>query len=244
MDQPAEPERLNKRKRVALACDACRERKIRCDGAKPCRPCEKRGEPAHACLYTVSTTAKHVSEQEYIASLQRQVRELHATVEDLKTSPFQAPPQRVSGSPSTRDAQREEIPVHAIVDVEGPSPVSAMGAVATSQRGPFGDEEFYGQSSVHSLLQEVPHGDHRRGPLGATSMPWRYNGNLMIQAHYALPPRNIADRLIDRFFQNVHIFYPWCHSVSFRARYESLWTKEGYPEPSVLLHRDIGLGGD
>ncbi|KAH7556162.1 hypothetical protein BM1_06688 [Bipolaris maydis] len=180
----------------------------------------------------------------YIASLQRQVRELHATVEDLKTSPFQAPPQRVSGSPSTRDAQREEIPVHAIVDVEGPSPVSAMGAVATSQRGPFGDEEFYGQSSVHSLLQEVPHGDHRRGPLGATSMPWRYNGNLMIQAHYALPPRNIADRLIDRFFQNVHIFYPWCHSVSFRARYESLWTKEGYPEPSVLLHRDIGLGGD
>lgn len=64
MDQPAEPERLNKRKRVALACDACRERKIRCDGAKPCRPCEKRGEPAHACLYTVSTTAKHVSEQE------------------------------------------------------------------------------------------------------------------------------------------------------------------------------------
>jgi hypothetical protein len=55
-----------KRKRVALACDICRERKIRCDGSKPlCGPCSKRGVPPTQCTYTViAGTAKQLSEQE------------------------------------------------------------------------------------------------------------------------------------------------------------------------------------
>lgn len=55
-----------KRKRVALACDNCRERKIKCDGSKPiCGPCSKRGEPLARCVYTlIAGTAKQLSEQE------------------------------------------------------------------------------------------------------------------------------------------------------------------------------------
>lgn len=58
--------RPTKRKRVALACDSCRDRKIKCDGSKPiCSPCGKRGEPAARCTYNViAGTAKHLSEQE------------------------------------------------------------------------------------------------------------------------------------------------------------------------------------
>lgn len=64
---PAEQRgRPKKRKRVALACDLCRERKIRCDGVKPiCKPCEKRGEPPLRCLYTVvPQSARQISEQQ------------------------------------------------------------------------------------------------------------------------------------------------------------------------------------
>lgn len=59
-------ERPMKRKRVALACEACRERKVRCDGSKPvCRPCAKRAESSLPCVYSViSSSAKQVSEQE------------------------------------------------------------------------------------------------------------------------------------------------------------------------------------
>lgn len=58
--------RPTKRKRVALACDNCRERKIKCDGSKPiCSPCNKRGEPPGQCVYTViAGAAKQLSEQE------------------------------------------------------------------------------------------------------------------------------------------------------------------------------------
>lgn len=51
---------------MALACDNCRERKVRCDGKKPvCGPCEKRNNGLVDCGYKVlAHTAKRVSEQE------------------------------------------------------------------------------------------------------------------------------------------------------------------------------------
>jgi hypothetical protein len=60
--------RRAKRKRVALACEPCRDRKVKCDGAKPtCKVCEKRPEPRIPCVYSlVPQTAKQLSEQEYV----------------------------------------------------------------------------------------------------------------------------------------------------------------------------------
>lgn len=57
-----------KRKRIALACEPCRDRKVKCDGTKPtCKVCEKRADPKIQCLYTlVPQTAKQISEQEYV----------------------------------------------------------------------------------------------------------------------------------------------------------------------------------
>lgn len=58
--------RHGKRRRVALACDNCRERKVRCDGKKPvCGPCGKRDDGLVECGYNVlAHSAKYVSEQE------------------------------------------------------------------------------------------------------------------------------------------------------------------------------------
>lgn len=58
--------RYSKRRRVALACDSCRERKVRCDGKKPvCGPCEKRDDCLTDCGYNVlAHSAKRTSEQE------------------------------------------------------------------------------------------------------------------------------------------------------------------------------------
>lgn len=55
-----------KRKRVALACETCRERKIKCDGAKPiCGPCERRNASAGSCGYSLlANNARKSSEQE------------------------------------------------------------------------------------------------------------------------------------------------------------------------------------
>lgn len=55
-----------KRRRVTIACDNCRERKIRCDGGKPaCGPCNKRKEAPSPCVYTLlAGTARRINEPE------------------------------------------------------------------------------------------------------------------------------------------------------------------------------------
>ena len=43
-----------RRSKIPLACEPCRERKSRCDGAKPiCSTCQRRSLPLHHCIYTL-----------------------------------------------------------------------------------------------------------------------------------------------------------------------------------------------
>ncbi|KAH7472036.1 hypothetical protein FOMA001_g13485 [Fusarium oxysporum f. sp. matthiolae] len=219
-----------KRKRVALACDTCRERKIKCDGSKPvCNPCRKRGEPPVRCVYTViAGTAKQLSEKEYITSLQKQVQDMQLVIDQLRQDAevVKSPRDRASGT------------IHAITG--GPSPVSTMGATTLALNRQ--EDEFFGQSSVHSLLREVPHPDRHQ-----SAAPLRdrnpTSASTLLTADFALPPRQVADKLLDLYFDNVHIFYPWTHSTSFRSRYETIWTSSGYPGPDQGQTGDIGVGG-
>lgn len=151
------------------------------------------------------------------------------------------------GEPSTAHilpAQRVRVP-----EAGGPSPVSAMGATTLNSTLNSRQDEFFGQSSVHSLLREVSHPDRQRSSApqrdrDRASASFHSKATSLLTAEFALPPRQVADQLLDLYFGNVHIFYPWTHSAGFRRRYESLWTSAGYPGPHLGDAGDIGLGGD
>ncbi|KAF5559030.1 transcription activator acu-15 [Fusarium mexicanum] len=107
------------------------------------------------------------------------------------------------------------------------------------------EDEFFGQSSVHSLLREVPHPDRRsRRSTAPPRNRDKSSATSLLTAEFALPPRQVADKFLDLYFDNVHIFYPWTHSTWFKKRYESLWTPGGYPGAETGQTGDIGLGGD
>ncbi|KAH6987135.1 fungal-specific transcription factor domain-containing protein [Ilyonectria destructans] len=314
-DDAASPEdnyRPAKRKRIALACHSCRERKVRCDGSKPlCGPCGKRGEDPSNCSYTVlANSAKRVSEQEYIESLQSQVRDLQQVITDLRQHPGagcssqglghatnptagngtsegiyhddqghdgQGPATTSSAgntishrqSSLTNDGDPTLRPEHhtfpptldAGKEPSGPSPISAMGATIAVQTEPLTSRgnEFYGQSSVLSLLREIPQSEGQHTGQHAQSNPAERQLNTprghssgirsagssmgaMLQSQYALPPREIADNLMLLYFSHVHVLYPLIHSIGFQSRYESLWTRSGYQDPRTDDGPDIGLG--
>lgn len=249
-----------KRKRVALACSTCRERKVKCDGAKPvCTPCVKRGALASDCTYALlAQSAKRVSEQEYIASLQHQIRALRA--QTSQDNGLVSP--RANATPPTLHAQAHMSSAGPQPTAHDPDthPISAMGAtmIAEDQGAVSRGNEYYGASSLVSLISGVaspsaPHGA-RMGRRGAssTSRP-RINATTasttsssmmsMLQPQYALPPRKLADELLALYFDNNHIFYPWTHSQTFRKRYDSLWNPS---DPLLFDHAnsDVGLGGD
>ncbi len=50
--------------------------------------------------------------------------------------------------------------------------------------------------------------------------------------HYKLPPRQVANELIDAYFERVHVLYPFLHEGSFRAHYEQLWADPDFSRPS------------
>ncbi|KAL5001359.1 fungal-specific transcription factor domain-containing protein [Aspergillus recurvatus] len=68
--------RRRKRRKIAVACDECRARKVRCDGVQPtCGPCEKRADRGIKCKYT-SEPEKKKAAQDYIASLENRIKHL------------------------------------------------------------------------------------------------------------------------------------------------------------------------
>ncbi|AEO59770.1 hypothetical protein MYCTH_2308290 [Thermothelomyces thermophilus ATCC 42464] len=68
-----------RRRKIPLACEPCRERKSRCDGAKPiCSTCQRRSLSLHHCVYTLEN-ARTASNEAYIKVLHDRIRRLEKT---------------------------------------------------------------------------------------------------------------------------------------------------------------------
>ncbi|KAI9370712.1 fungal-specific transcription factor domain-containing protein [Aspergillus egyptiacus] len=65
-----------KRRKIAVACDECRARKVRCDGIQPvCGQCAKRADTGVQCRYTGEPERKRAV-QNYIANLESRLKHL------------------------------------------------------------------------------------------------------------------------------------------------------------------------
>ncbi|KAK7436231.1 fungal specific transcription factor domain-containing protein [Colletotrichum acutatum] len=72
---PGRQERQRRRK-ITLACEPCRERKARCDGGKPiCSTCQRRSLALEHCVYTVNN-ARTACSDDYTKTLHERIRKL------------------------------------------------------------------------------------------------------------------------------------------------------------------------
>ncbi|KAJ4377691.1 hypothetical protein N0V83_000520 [Neocucurbitaria cava] len=72
-DVPGAQERPAKRTKIRLACQECRDRKIRCDGGKPCNSCMRKKLRPEQCIYSEPSAEIAPS---YVKSLESRIREL------------------------------------------------------------------------------------------------------------------------------------------------------------------------
>lgn len=140
----------------------------------------------------------------------------------------------------------------------GTSPVNAMGAMLTGNAPlPNRAGELYGRSSVAFLMQEVSN-QGRETPVEsrpsaqtnslahpAVRRQFKRFAGSSLHAQVALPPRKMAEKFLDSYFRNHHIFYPWIHSTTFRKEAQALWTNEDrdFTDPEGSSEPNIGLGG-
>jgi hypothetical protein len=161
--------------------------------------------------------------------------------------PRNGPRQPVTGASAYTDAPIYNTP---------PSSVSAMGAAVpdTDLNRTDRRDEFYGQSSIVSLMRQCSQPPASQGvrqshpthgcnaPIPALTPAFDLKNSLsLLSDDFSLPPRNVADSLLDVYFTNVHIFYPWVHKPSFVQSYNLLWSSRDNQSPDNLP--DVGVGG-
>lgn len=140
--------------------------------------------------------------------------------------------------------------------------VTAMGAISVGEDGESNEsprEQYYGNSSVASFMRlakdsmpirsylqtlkqmegSTPGGSYRDTGL------WRdcLTPTLGLQFDdFSLPPRSLADHLLECYWNRVHCLYPFFHRPSFEQAYENLWGSSKTAKPQ-LPELNIGLGG-
>lgn len=140
--------------------------------------------------------------------------------------------------------------------------VTAMGAISAGDDGECTDsprDQYYGNSSVASFMRlagdsipiqsylqalkrmesDTPGTSYRDAGL------WRdinFPTTGLQFDDFSLPPRPLADHLLECYWNRVYCLYPIFHRPSFEQAYENLWGSSKWPKPE-LPELNIGLGG-
>ncbi|OBT97544.2 hypothetical protein VE01_04454 [Pseudogymnoascus verrucosus] len=291
-----------KRHKIAIACDACREKKIRCDGQKPtCGNCKRKHKAGDRCKY-VSDSSRASADREHVRYLEDRIRMLESD---------QASPSRIAHAvrhselaalhradevPSVppisnrnldilsaeAEAHPSDRPTSTVSPLgpfddrlQGPdgrpfpeqdghvacSSVSAMGAAShISDSVTAAQELFYGSSSAVSFQHQVretlrastgesdfvypklPATKQSRAAVHGLSSFLGEGLSSRLEA-LTLPPRALADHLLDLYWARVHCLYPFIHKPSFLESYEQIWARDSAVDDRHVSTEAVGLGG-
>ncbi|KAI5463055.1 fungal-specific transcription factor domain-containing protein [Mariannaea sp. PMI_226] len=257
-----------RRRKVTLACEPCRERKARCDGVKPlCSTCRRRSLGIEQCIYKVGN-ARTACSDDYTKALHRRIRQLEQVCASHGIDPDALPVEQDNRPEHTQSRVELDAIVMETLQGQVPTPMSsaategiescgnarrvtAMGTTTSEEaieqcRGT--SQGFYGLSSAASFLKDA-YGTVKPSWSGQTSgnpqtTPTSRSSLLFNSIEkFVLPPRALADHLIERYFQRVYYLYPIFDREAFEHAYESLWQQSGRAT-NLDKYRDLGIGED
>lgn len=190
------------RKRLPLACIACRRKKIRCSGEKPaCKHCLRSRIP---CVYKV-TTRKAAPRTDYMAMLDKRLKRMEERIIKIVPKEEQDPTAVSVTRAMVKPAMPGSIPVR----------VSASKKRAADEA--FGQElDNWSKSVSNSNLD----GGSRPMPLMVQEAE---ETRLVTEGAEALPPKELQEHLSNVFFENVYgQTYHLLHKPSFMRKLRSV----------------------
>ncbi|KAH8805132.1 fungal-specific transcription factor domain-containing protein [Xylogone sp. PMI_703] len=132
---------------------------------------------------------------------------------------------------------------------------------ASSPSDSGGPDGYFGDSSTFAFVSKVqPESKNETGVHLRNARPRKSSISNFVtnaednaetspafnEADYKLPDRQLADSLVDGYFERVHPLYPFVHETSFRADYERVWTRSSVsalrPSWYALLNIIFALG--
>ncbi|KAF4922617.1 Sorbicillinoid biosynthetic cluster transcription factor sor3 [Colletotrichum viniferum] len=240
MEKTMEPK--PKRIKIDVACEACRRRKVKCDGARPaCGNCWKRTDLRNGCTYSSETPEKPLSARDRTSDVspgnpQMTLPNILHTPEASFVQPLPPGP-RPNATPNSTTSSGPDLTRRGRVDRHPITPSDASPSVVDSMTTVREDGtvtgEYFGSSSAGSFTNQIKAAiDARlgpatetRGPRGSifkSSLPFN-GGGPGAQADYVLPARKQADHLTDLYWYYVDPLYPFLDRQRFDHSYRALF---------------------
>ncbi|KAL1639174.1 hypothetical protein SLS58_008142 [Diplodia intermedia] len=231
-----------RRRRPALACEACRARKIKCDRNAPCNKCI-RGKRARDCTYVPDGGLPVPRPAPAKARLSERLVASQARVEpagDERSPSLHSPA-------LTEPASVRALPVE-LQPTSQPAEQSHLPTKATRDKG-----KLFGASHWTNTVENLPK-LLRFDELDPTRHP-QIKSLLQVCKQHArkakrhptagepaiadlrekVPPRPVADQLVQQYLETFETVYRIHHVPSFRQEYEQYWSSpDSVPEAAVV----------
>ncbi|KAF2154754.1 hypothetical protein K461DRAFT_101621 [Myriangium duriaei CBS 260.36] len=240
-----------KRRRIALACSACRTRKSRCDGARP--TCSNCTSQRLVCAYEATDhLTNDVVRKELVNGLEQRVKSLETLVQrhDQLLNEIGSAQDNSAVSSSLRDEQRRipssasALPSHDIqCEATGLEDVNTEGVVDGTAIS-FLDEQdsgYFGSSSNISFMRHISRNMPISGIVAATGQnQGRWENDIIHSSRrphlnsdtilctpdtasaYILPPPTQLESLLESYFQKTGVLFPFIHPTSFLQTYHDI----------------------
>ncbi|KAI0024810.1 zinc finger transcription factor 1 [Xylariomycetidae sp. FL0641] len=171
------------RKRLPLACIACRRKKIRCSGEKPaCKHCLRSRIP---CVYKV-TTRKAAPRTDYMAMLDKRLKRMEDRI--IKIVPK-----------SEQDSSASNV-VRGVVKPNLPGSLPAAKQSAKKR----GADEAFGAELDHWARSASKTRPDSSGKPTSLQVQEAEESKLLHEGAEALPPKDIQEHLAEVFFDNIY----------------------------------------
>ncbi|KAK1673372.1 fungal-specific transcription factor domain-containing protein [Colletotrichum godetiae] len=142
-----------KRQRVSIACLACRQRRMRCDGQQPiCGSCTRRGTE---CEFQHADNKRRPPSKKYVESLQARIRHLEAQVVALGSQPATGSGD-LAATETTEDNDGQDDSTGEDDDGNGGPLSDLTGLVGRLNVTEDGQLHYFGSQSSYNLVREPP----------------------------------------------------------------------------------------